>query len=145
MRWGWWARVICRGVCEKWLPRRANQKKISEKGAIKWPLKSKKPRHLEICLVRASTMKMNVPCAESLQQRSGYNLGWHRNNNSSHHFCYQAAGFTLIQLVSGFFSGATIGSFNKCTFNIQFTSGSFANRATLFWSAQGLKAMTRCN
>ena len=34
-----------------------------------------------------------------------------------------SASFNPVQLGSGFFSGATIGSFNNCTFNIQLTSG----------------------
>ena len=35
----------------------------------------------------------------------------------------ESATFNPVQLGSGFFSGATIGSFNNCTFNIQLTSG----------------------
>ena len=53
---------------------------------IKWASKSKRPRRLQICLVRASMT--NAPCAESLQQRSDYDLGSHRNHYSSRHFCY---------------------------------------------------------
>jgi len=35
----------------------------------------------------------------------------------------ESATFNPVQMGSGFFSGATIGSFNNCTFNIQLTSG----------------------
>ena len=69
---------------------------------------------------RASTT--NVPCAESLQQRSDYDLGSHRNHYSSF-TTVESASFNPVQLGSGFFSGATIGSFNICTFNLQLTSG----------------------
>ena len=35
----------------------------------------------------------------------------------------ESATFNPVQMGSGFFSGATIGSFNNCTFNIQLSSG----------------------
>ena len=35
----------------------------------------------------------------------------------------ESANFNPVQMGSGFFSGATIASFNKCTFNIHLTSG----------------------
>ena len=43
----------------------------------------------------------------------------------------ESASFNSVQLGMCFFSGATIGSFNNCVFNIQLTSGSLPNRATL--------------
>ncbi|KAK2554202.1 Transcriptional regulator QRICH1 [Acropora cervicornis] len=43
----------------------------------------------------------------------------------------ESASFNSVQLGMCFFSGATIESFNNCVFNIQLTSGSLPNRATL--------------
>ena len=41
----------------------------------------------------------------------------------------ESASFNPVQLGSGFFSGATIGSFNNCTFNIQLNLGQFYQKS----------------